>query len=157
MPDVDVTLQTGARSYKEVAGYAGETAAPAKSDNPIPPEAPPANPNNPPILKASPRTLTCTVPITNPPFHALQQCIAPHFMARCTNYMYTVVNLIQLGFTMKSPEQRYLSQPVGQQLLRYYAARDAVRHATPLVPLKLRDIGRFFLALSGHAQRRHHC
>ncbi|CAG2150530.1 hypothetical protein LMG26411_03772 [Cupriavidus numazuensis] len=78
-------------------------------------------------------------------------------MAHCTNYMYTVVNLIQLGFTMKSPEQRYLSQPVGQQLLRYYAARDAVRHATPLVPLRLRDIGRFFLALSGHAPRRHHC
>ncbi|CAG9186671.1 hypothetical protein LMG23994_06325 [Cupriavidus pinatubonensis] len=34
MPDVDVTLQTGARSYKEVAGYAGETAALAKSDIP---------------------------------------------------------------------------------------------------------------------------
>jgi hypothetical protein len=78
-------------------------------------------------------------------------------MAQCTIRVYTVDNLDQLGFTMKSPEQRYLSQPVGQQLLRYYAARDAVRHATPLLPLRLRDIGRFFLALAGHTPRRHHC
>jgi len=78
-------------------------------------------------------------------------------MAHCTNCLYTVINLIQLGFTMKSPEQRYLSQPVGQQLLRYYAARDAVRHVTPLLPLHLRDIGRFFRALFGHSPRRNHC
>jgi hypothetical protein len=44
---------------------------------------------------------------------------------------------------MQSPEQRYLSQPV--------------RHATPLLPLRLRDIGRFFLALGGRAPRRGHC
>lgn len=61
---------------------------------------------------------------------------------------------------MQSPEQRYLSQPVGQQLLRHFAARDAVRHATPLLPLlplRLRDIGRFLLALGGRAPRRGHC
>ncbi|SOZ27980.1 conserved hypothetical protein [Cupriavidus taiwanensis] len=58
---------------------------------------------------------------------------------------------------MQSPEQRYLSQPVGQQLLRHFAARDAVRHASPLVPLRLRDIGRFLLALGGRAPRRSHC
>ncbi|MBB2917712.1 MULTISPECIES: hypothetical protein [Cupriavidus] len=58
---------------------------------------------------------------------------------------------------MQSSEQRYLSQPVGQQLLGHFAARDAVRHATPLVPLRLRDIGRFFLALGGRAPRRGHC
>jgi len=58
---------------------------------------------------------------------------------------------------MQSSEQRYLSQPVGQQLLRHYAARDAVRHATPLFPLRLADIRRFFLALAGGSPRRHHC
>lgn len=58
---------------------------------------------------------------------------------------------------MLSSEQRYLSQPVGQQLLRHFAARDAVRHATPLVPLRLRDIARFFLALRGRAPRTGSC
>lgn len=58
---------------------------------------------------------------------------------------------------MLSPEQRYLSQPVGQQLLRHFATRDAVRHASPLMPLRLRDIGRFIQALGGHAPRRGHC
>lgn len=58
---------------------------------------------------------------------------------------------------MLSPEQRYLSQPVGQQLLRHFAARDAVRHASPLMPLRLRDIARFFLALGGRAPRHGHC
>lgn len=58
---------------------------------------------------------------------------------------------------MQSPEQRYLSQPVGQQLLHHLAARDAVRHTTPLVPLRVRDIGRFFLALGGRTPRRGLC
>lgn len=58
---------------------------------------------------------------------------------------------------MQSPEQRYLSQSVGQQLLHHFAARNAVRHATPLLPLRLRDVGRFLLALGGRAPRRGHC
>jgi hypothetical protein len=58
---------------------------------------------------------------------------------------------------MQSSQQRYLSEPVGQQLLRHFEARDAVRHASPLVPLRLRDIGRFCLALCGRAPRRHAC
>lgn len=58
---------------------------------------------------------------------------------------------------MQSPEQRYLSQPVGQQLLHHFATRDAVRHATPLLPLRVRDIGRFLLAIGGRAPRRGHC
>ncbi|MDQ0140788.1 hypothetical protein [Cupriavidus necator] len=58
---------------------------------------------------------------------------------------------------MQSSEQSYLSQPVGQQLLRHFAARDAVRHASPLVPLRWRDICRFFRALRGAAPRHGHC
>lgn len=64
---------------------------------------------------------------------------------------------------MQSPEQRYLSQSVGQQLLHHFAARNAVRHDTPLLPLlpllplRLRDIGRVLLALGGRAPRRGHC
>ncbi|AGW94483.1 hypothetical protein [Cupriavidus sp. DF5525] len=58
---------------------------------------------------------------------------------------------------MQSPEQCYLSQSVGQQLLRHFAARDAVRHATPLLPLRLRDIGRFLVALGGRTPNRGHC
>ncbi|WP_209806745.1 hypothetical protein [Cupriavidus sp. AcVe19-6a] len=78
-------------------------------------------------------------------------------MTHRTKNVYTVGIQGQLGFTMQSPEQRYLSQPVGEQLLRHFAARHAVRHASPLVPLRLRDIGRFLLALRGRAPRRSHC
>lgn len=56
---------------------------------------------------------------------------------------------------MQSPVNRYLDRPVGQQLLPYYARRDAIRHATPLLPIGLADIGRFFHALLGRTPRRH--
>ncbi|CAG2145391.1 hypothetical protein [Cupriavidus plantarum] len=39
------------------------------------------------------------------------------------------------------PEAAYYHRPVGAQLLRHYARRDAVRHATPLLP-SFADIAR---------------
>ncbi|MCD9122719.1 hypothetical protein [Cupriavidus sp. UGS-1] len=45
----------------------------------------------------------------------------------------------------------YLKTPVGQQLLRHYAARDAVRHATPLIPLRIADVLRFVQCLFDRA------
>ncbi|WP_172966158.1 hypothetical protein [Cupriavidus pauculus] len=45
---------------------------------------------------------------------------------------------------MHHPEASYLERPVGAQLLSHYARRDAVRHATPLVPLRLADVITFF-------------
>jgi len=43
----------------------------------------------------------------------------------------------------------YLDTPVGEQLLRHYASRDAVRHATPLIPLRAADVLRFVQCLFG--------
>lgn len=50
---------------------------------------------------------------------------------------------------MTQPDAQYFDVPVGAQLLKHYAARDAVRHATPLIPLRHEDICRFFGALFG--------
>ena len=47
------------------------------------------------------------------------------------------------------PYFQYRNTPVGEQLLRHYAARDAVRHSTPLLPIRLADIGRFVMSLFG--------
>ncbi|MFX5494156.1 hypothetical protein ABTD62_20675 [Acinetobacter baumannii] len=49
----------------------------------------------------------------------------------------------------------YLETPVGQQLLRHYAPRDAVRHATPLIPLRAADLLRFVQCLFGRADGGH--
>ena len=57
-------------------------------------------------------------------------------VVHCTNKVYTVVRLgTTVGKTiMQYPEASYLNRPVGAQLLRHYAHRDAVRRATPLLP-----------------------
>ncbi|GJG94516.1 hypothetical protein [Cupriavidus pauculus] len=48
--------------------------------------------------------------------------------------------------TMKYPDASYLSRPVGEQLLSHFARRDAVRHATPLLPFRLADLVALFRA-----------
>lgn len=50
---------------------------------------------------------------------------------------------------MTHPDARYFDTPVGAQLLKHYATRDAVRHATPLIPLRHADVVRFIAALFG--------
>ncbi|TXI81176.1 MAG: hypothetical protein E6Q40_13950 [Cupriavidus sp.] len=52
------------------------------------------------------------------------------------------------------PDSQYLDMRVGAQLLKHYARRDAVRHATPLVPVRFADIVRFLRALGG--MKTHH-
>jgi hypothetical protein len=37
---------------------------------------------------------------------------------------------------MRHVSPSYFNQPVGEQLLQHYARRDAVRHATPLLPFR---------------------
>lgn len=49
----------------------------------------------------------------------------------------------------------YLQAPIGQQLLRHYASRDAVRHVTPLIPLRAGDVLRFVQCLFGRADCGH--
>jgi hypothetical protein len=50
---------------------------------------------------------------------------------------------------MIHPDAQYFDTPVGAQLLKHYASRDAVRHATPLIPLRHADVVRFIGALFG--------
>jgi hypothetical protein len=40
------------------------------------------------------------------------------------------------GLTMDYPTPAYFRQSVGEQLLAHYAQRDAVRHCTPLLPVR---------------------
>lgn len=53
---------------------------------------------------------------------------------------------------MTHPDAQYFDTPVGAQLLKHYAARDAVRHATPLIPLGHADVVRFIAALLGRSR-----
>lgn len=41
---------------------------------------------------------------------------------------------------MQYPDASYLRRPVGEQLLSHFARRDAVRHATPLLPFRMADL-----------------
>ncbi|WP_197497597.1 hypothetical protein [Cupriavidus sp. D384] len=41
---------------------------------------------------------------------------------------------------MNYPDASYFDRPVGEQLLSHFARRDAVRHATPLLPLRFADL-----------------
>jgi len=41
---------------------------------------------------------------------------------------------------MQYPDASYLGRPVGEQLLSHFARRDAVRHATPLLPFRFADL-----------------
>lgn len=56
---------------------------------------------------------------------------------------------------MHQVDAKYLRTPVGQQLLEHYAGRDAVRHATPLLPLRLADVTGFARALFGRRSAGH--
>lgn len=47
---------------------------------------------------------------------------------------------------MKYPDASYFGRPVGEQLLSHFARRDAVRHATPLLPFRLADLVALFRA-----------
>lgn len=53
---------------------------------------------------------------------------------------------------MKYPDASYLGRPVGEQLLSHFARRDAVRHATPLLPFRFADLLAFFR--SGSSRRK---
>jgi hypothetical protein len=46
--------------------------------------------------------------------------------------------------TMNYPEASYFDRPVGEQLLSHFARRDAVRHATPLLPFRFADLFALF-------------
>jgi len=41
---------------------------------------------------------------------------------------------------MQYPDASYFDRPVGEQLLSHFARRDAVRHATPLLPFRFTDL-----------------
>jgi hypothetical protein len=41
---------------------------------------------------------------------------------------------------MQYPDASYFDRPVGEQLLSHFARRDAVRHATPLLPFRFIDL-----------------
>lgn len=41
---------------------------------------------------------------------------------------------------MNYPDASYLDRPVGEQLLSHFARRDAVRHATPLLPFRFASL-----------------
>ncbi|MFC4483966.1 MULTISPECIES: hypothetical protein [Cupriavidus] len=45
---------------------------------------------------------------------------------------------------MQYPDASYLGRPVGEQLRKHFARRDAVRHATPLLPVRLADLFALF-------------
>jgi len=49
---------------------------------------------------------------------------------------------------MKYPDASYFGRPVGEQLLSHFARRDAVRHATPLLPFRLIDLLALFRGTS---------
>ena len=51
---------------------------------------------------------------------------------------------------MNYPDASYLDRPVGEQLLSHFARRDAVRHASPLLPLRFADL---LALLRGNASR----
>jgi hypothetical protein len=46
--------------------------------------------------------------------------------------------------TMNYPEASYFDRPVGEQLLSHFARRDAIRHATPLLPFRFADLFALF-------------
>lgn len=58
-----------------------------------------------------------------------------------------------MNYPDSHPYFAYRGATIGEQLLRHYAARDAVRHATPLVPIRWADIGRFLRAIFGGKPR----
>ena len=41
---------------------------------------------------------------------------------------------------MNYPDASYFDRPVGERLLSHFARRDAVRHATPLLPFRFADL-----------------
>lgn len=45
---------------------------------------------------------------------------------------------------MQYPDASYLGRPVGEQLRKHFARRNAVRHATPLLPVRLADLFALF-------------
>ncbi|MFJ5381247.1 hypothetical protein ACIPID_06220 [Cupriavidus sp. CER94] len=51
---------------------------------------------------------------------------------------------------MNYPDASYLDRPVGEQLLSHFARRDAVRHASPLLPLRLADLLALFRGNASH-------
>ncbi|MGT2430447.1 hypothetical protein ACU4HD_20355 [Cupriavidus basilensis] len=46
---------------------------------------------------------------------------------------------------MNYPAPSYYRQSVGEQLMVYYAQRDAVRHCTPLLPIRWPSLRALFL------------
>lgn len=52
---------------------------------------------------------------------------------------------------MNYPDASYFSRPVGEQLLSHFARRDAIRHATPLLPFRFTDL--FALFRQGGSRR----
>ncbi|WP_202126864.1 hypothetical protein [Cupriavidus sp. SW-Y-13] len=49
---------------------------------------------------------------------------------------------------MNYPEASYFDRPVGEQLLSHFARRDAIRHATPLLPFRFADLVALFRGTS---------
>ncbi|TWG86025.1 hypothetical protein L602_002200000800 [Cupriavidus gilardii J11] len=54
-----------------------------------------------------------------------------------------------MNYPDSHPYFAYRGATIGEQLLRHYAARDEVRHATPLIPLRWSDVVRFVRSLFG--------
>lgn len=59
-----------------------------------------------------------------------------------------------MNYPDSHPYFAYRGATIGEQLLRHYSQRDAVRHATPLIPLRWADLGRFLRQIFG--SRRQH-
>lgn len=53
---------------------------------------------------------------------------------------------------MNYPDASYLDRPVGEQLRRHFARRDAVRHATPLLPFRFADLLALFRNATSHGK-----